>query len=351
MRTDFRKYEIQFLIVTILIVTLMNNFPYYSLYLFPSEKYKSPDFTVFEILSKVTWYTLQSMVSILIMVLYNYFWSGFLLPDKARKFNRILLLILYNLILTALLYYFSIFFAGITVGYPFGKDASYMFYLWRFFYLTPLAILIAYILRINVKNREIEINNAKLVKEKLSNELKMLKDQLQPHFLFNTLNTLSSIIRNESKDEGLQYVSDLAFVYRYILDNSKYDKVTLSTEHGFASSYFRLLEKRYHNGLLYKINIPNELQNNEIPPLTLLLLIENIIKHNEISKSKPITVTIFIERDKLVVENNIVLKKEGVSGLGIGLHNLNQRYVLLTKNEITIREIDDKFRVELPLIK
>ncbi len=345
--TQQRKYELSFLILTSLLVTLINNLQYYSLIFDSTPHLSKIDFSIFGI----SWYTLQTLISILLFSFFTYYWSGYFMPKKSSLPVKSILIILYNFIIAFVLFRASFYFAGISVGYPFGEETSFKYYLWKYIYITPSAMLIAYVLNLIVRKRSVEMNNAKLIEENLSNQLKTLKDQIKPHFLFNTLNTLSSIIRNESKNEGLKYVDDLAIVYRYILEKSSQDLVELKTELDFANSFLRLLKKRFFNSLDCEIDISDKYFVNRIPPLTLQLLIENAIKHNEISESSVLVLKIFTDRNNIVVENNLQPKKSDTPGLGIGLQNLNLRYKILTDKEIIINKAENKFIIKLPLVK
>ena len=346
---NVRKYEISFLVLTSLLITLMNNLPYYSLHFTSSTTFPKPDLTALELAYHLIWYTLQSLVSILFLAFFNYYWKKYLLPINLANWLKFVLVTLYNLILTYALLKASMYIAGHTIGYPFGEQVAFKYYLWKYIYYTPFAILMAFILRLIIKKREVELNNARLIEENLSVQLSTLKDQVKPHFLFNTLNTLSAVIRNESKEEGLKYVDDLANVYRYILEKSFHNLVDMIVELGFAESYLRLLKKRFHRKFEIEIEIPNKYHQFKIPPLTLQMLIENAIKHNELTDASPMLIRIYIQNFNVVVENTMHAKASDSSGLGIGLQNLNMRYKILMDKEILISKTNNTFIVKLPL--
>ncbi|PKP32893.1 MAG: hypothetical protein CVT99_02495 [Bacteroidetes bacterium HGW-Bacteroidetes-16] len=346
-----RKYEISFLVLTSLLLTLVSNLPYYSLFFNPSFDPPGPDWSILKIASNITWYTLQCLFSILLVFVFNYYWKKYFLPKKAPLVITFPLSTIYNLLIAYGLLKASMYFAGLTVGYPFGEHPTYMYYLWKYVYLIPSAVLLSYLLKLIVKKRVVELTNARLIEENLSIQLTTLKDQIKPHFLFNTLNTLSGIIRNEPRDEGLKFVDDLASVYRYILEQSNHDLVELSVELDFAHSYIRLLEKRFHKKFVTEIDIPDKYLTYQIPPLTIQMLIENAMKHNEFSDASPVNIRIYIENKNVVIENNILPKTSDSSGLGIGLQNLSMRYKILTDQEIVINKIQNKFVVRLPLIE
>lgn len=348
---NLKKYEINFLVYTSLMVTLLNNLPYYSLFFTSSPQFPRPNLTVLEITYNIVWYTLQCLVSILLISFFNYYWKKYVLPKNAKLWLLIPLVTIYNVLISYALLKASMWIAGHTVGYPFGEDFAWKYYFWKYIYLTPSAVLLAYVLQLIIRKRLVERNNTRLIEENLSVQLNTLKDQIKPHFLFNTLNTLSAVIRNENKEEGLKYVDDLANVYRYILEKSNHNLVELSVEMGFAQSYIRLLKKRFNQKFDVEIDLPNKYQTYKIPPLTLQLLIENAIKHNELTDASPVMISIYIDLKHIVVANTIQTKASDSSGLRIGLQNLNMRYKILMEEEIQISKADNKFIVKLPLLE
>jgi len=348
---NLKKYEINFLVYTSLMVTLLNNLPYYSLFFTSSPQFPRPNLTVLEITYNIVWYTLQCLVSILLISFFNYYWKKYVLPKNAKLWLLIPLVTIYNVLISYALLKASMWIAGHTVGYPFGEDFAWKYYFWKYIYLTPSAVLLAYVLQLIIRKRLVERNNARLIEENLSVQLNTLKDQVKPHFLFNTLNTLSAVIRNESREEGLKYVDDLANVYRYILERSNHNLVDMSVELGFAESYLRLLKKRFHRKFEIEIDIPNKYHQFQIPPLTLQMLIENAIKHNELTDASPVMIRIYIQNFHIVIENTIHEKTSDSSGLGIGLQNLNMRYKILMDKEIQINKANNTFIVKLPLLE
>ncbi len=348
--TDLRKYEITFLILATLLITFASNLPYYTLFFYSPPNFQFPELSSAQKFYRIIWYTCQIEFSILFLSFFNYYWIRFLLAKKSLVVLNILLIMIYNSVLAVLLFKASYFLGEIAVGHPISERFAFNYYLWKFVYITPASIALALILKLVIRKREVELNNARLVEENLSNQLKSLKDQVKPHFLFNTLNTLSELIRNQSREEGLKFVDDLSVVYRYILEQSNHDLVDLRVELNFAQSYLRLLKRRFYNKFNSEISIEEKYLTYQIPPLTFLLLIENTIKHNEFTDRSPLMITIDIDRNEIRVENNLLPKTSDSSGLGIGLQNLNKRYVLLTGKEVVINKSQGKFTVRLPLI-
>lgn len=192
-----------------------------------------------------------------------------------------------------------------------------------------------------------------LKKEQIQSELTALKSHLSPHFLFNNLNILSSLIQLD-KQIAQDYLDEFAEVYRYVLKNRKVELVPLQDELQFLDSYSFLLRQRFPDGLKIHVDVPMSFLDSTIPPLSLQILIENALKHNKLSEINPLEVNIFIETSphpKLVIENNLqirnVLPQEKT---GFGLENVKRRYWLIAQREIEIKCSDDFFKVALPLL-
>ncbi|MGY6561903.1 MAG: sensor histidine kinase [Luteibaculaceae bacterium] len=202
-----------------------------------------------------------------------------------------------------------------------------------------------------VKNwREAEGKVERFQKESLAFQFGMLKNQLSPHFLFNSLNTLASLIYKDQKLAS-DFVKEMSSVYRYILENKTSDLIALGKELDFLRAFIHMVSVRFADNLYFHITISEEAQQKKIIPLALQLLIENAIKHNVISRKKPLTVSIFDQGEFLIVENNIQAKSVKEYSSGIGLENISSRYAFLTENPVFFGELDDKFVVKIPLLK
>jgi len=228
---------------------------------------------------------------------------------------------------------------------------------WTTVYTTTLIIMICVIFITHVyetvflvKESETEmVKNEQLEKAKAQAELEALKNQIDPHFIFNSLNTLSHLIE-DNPVKAKQFNDTMAEVFRYILQNKAKELVLLREEIFFLQDYFSLLKIRFENAVQLNLNIPGNLFDEYlVPPISLQTLIENAIKHNEFSDKTPLVIDIDIRGDELIVRNDIrkkILRKTS----GTGLYNLNERYKLLTDNSIAI--INDKeFVVKLPVLK
>jgi len=229
---------------------------------------------------------------------------------------------------------------------------------WNVITESSLIILIAVIFITHVyetvflvKESENEmIRNEQLERARAEAELEALKNQIDPHFIFNSLNTLSHLIE-ERPAKAKQFNDNLADVYRYILQNKARDLVLLREEIAFLESYFLLLQIRFEKAVVLNLNIEQKnLEHYLVPPISLQILAENAIKHNEFSEAIPLSLDININDDKLIVSNEVHPKVLRKPSSGIGLQNLRERYRLTTNKEIKISEGNHLFIVELPLL-
>lgn len=203
-----------------------------------------------------------------------------------------------------------------------------------------------------VKEAESEkVQLANIEKAKAEAELEALKNQIDPHFIFNSLNTLSHLIE-DNPAKAKQFNDNLADVYRYILQNKARGLVLLREEIDFLKDYFSLLKIRFEEAVQLKLVIKEEILDKYlIPPISLQVLAENAIKHNEFSLANPLYIDIHFINEELVIHNNMKKKKLRKASSKIGLQNLNDRYLLTTNNVIRVTENNNDFTVNLPVLK
>jgi len=220
--------------------------------------------------------------------------------------------------------------------------------------MTVISIQITSIYEIVYLNRERESELLKVERSeklKVQAQLDALKSQIDPHFIFNSLNTLSYLISMD-QDKAKLFNDTLAKVYRYILINKEKDLIQLKEEIEFASNYFYLLKIRYQTGLSMIIKMDNIITEDYlIPPLSLQALIENAIKHNHFSDKIPLAIEITISEDEIKVVNKKNVKKYDIQSSKIGLSNLDERYSLIVNKNIIIIQTQDIFTVLLPILK
>ncbi|MBO0932523.1 sensor histidine kinase [Fibrella aquatilis] len=189
-----------------------------------------------------------------------------------------------------------------------------------------------------------------LKKENLQTQLDSLKQQVNPHFLFNSLNTLSYLIGDDT-ERAEEFLNELCKVYRYLLRANEHELTDLATELQFIRSYFHLLKTRYGNSLHLNIAVSTSFDTYLLPSLTLQLLLENAVKHNVIDKNQPLRVDISTGPDALMtVKNNLQRKPHQMPSTRVGLHNIATKFRLLGQGDVQVQETADQFIVSFPLI-
>ena len=181
-------------------------------------------------------------------------------------------------------------------------------------------------------------------------QFESLKNQISPHYLFNCLNTVSSLLYKDTQTAE-EFIRRMADTFRYVLSHQKQKLVTLRDELEFVKSYYFLLQVRFEYQLMLDINIPAGLLDSWIPPMTLQLLVENAVKHNTIDKDHPLMVYIAArDNTHLLIHNTKTTPAPGVRGFKVGLENIRRRYNYFTHEEVMVKDLD-KFVVELPVLK
>ncbi|MEM9023785.1 MAG: histidine kinase [Bacteroidota bacterium] len=186
--------------------------------------------------------------------------------------------------------------------------------------------------------------------QQLRSQFEALKNQINPHFLFNSLNTLITLI-GEDQRQATDFTQKLSEVYRYILQNKDEELITLRKELEFVRSYIFLLKMRFGNNLHVNIDIAEGNLNDHIAPLSLQMLIENAVKHNEVSNAHPLQIDLYVQNGKTIVVKNNLQKKASGHSTRIGLENIRKRYEYLSNTNIEVITTAINFMVALPLIK
>lgn len=189
----------------------------------------------------------------------------------------------------------------------------------------------------------------KLREENLIFQNETLKNQVNPHFLFNSLNTISSLVQ-EQPEEAERFINHLSSIYRYIIENGHKNKVSLKSELDFITDYYNLHKTRDEEKILLSIDVPGA-DHYEILPVSLQTLLENAIKHNIATRDNQLRITISIEGQFIVVKNNLQRKASQLKSTMTGLKNLSERIRLITGKEMIVEETEEYFTVKLPLIR
>jgi Histidine kinase len=198
-------------------------------------------------------------------------------------------------------------------------------------------------------SQRILLENLELRRRNLQGQYDTLKGQVNPHFLFNGLNSLAGLIKKKPQ-LATYFVDEMAYVYRYLLKSNEDNKVTLKEELKFAQAYFHLLRTRFEDGIQLVIDLSEKDQMGCIAPLTLQILIENAAKHNIVSKSNPIVIHITLEENYIVVKNNVRKKNSSIETTKTGLANIVSKYKLLGATEVEILERTTDFTVKIPVL-
>ncbi len=196
--------------------------------------------------------------------------------------------------------------------------------------------------------KEEEIRSVEMMNNQLNLQFEALKSQLDPHFLFNSLNTISSLLYKDT-EKAEKFIRMFAESYRFIFQQNDKALIPLQKELDFVEAYNFLLEVRFQEAYELKINLPENIKKSYVPPLSVQMLVENAIKHNLISQTSPLAVEIVSDKDYLCVKNNINPLREQPESFQIGIENIKKRYSFFTKENILLDK-NEHFKVSLPLL-
>lgn len=222
----------------------------------------------------------------------------------------------------------------------------------NYYFATGVTIILSLIIHIAYyyKNyQENRIKQQQIIAGNASAKFETLKNQIDPHFLFNSLNVLSSLIE-ENPENAQRFTTALSKVYRYVLEQKDKELVTVEEEIAFARTYMNLLKMRFENSIFYEL--PQQVSNPEarVVPLSLQLLLENTVKHNIVSQQKPLHIRIYEGGNMLVVQNDYQKKEVLQQGRGVGLQNIISRYAIITNRKVEIIQTQEHFTVKLPIL-
>ena len=188
----------------------------------------------------------------------------------------------------------------------------------------------------------------RLERDNLEAKYESLRTQINPHFLFNSLNSLTGMV--DDNPEAVGYIANLSDFFRYMLSSGDKELVTVGAEIDLLEKYIALQQSRFRSNLEVLLVVPENCYGFAVPPLVLQMLVENAIKHNIISREKPLKIRVFTEGSSLCVENNLQKKTE-VASTGQGIRNIRERYSFFTGEEVTVTEDSDTFRITIPMLK
>jgi len=214
---------------------------------------------------------------------------------------------------------------------------------------TFIVLLIVHFIYLYRGYQENKVKEQKIIAGTANAKFESLKNQIDPHFLFNSLNVLSSLIE-ENPENAQRFTTSLSKIYRYVLEQKDKELVTVEEELAFAKTYMNLLKMRFENSLFYEL--PETIPNPEakVVPLSLQLLLENTVKHNVISEQKPLNIRICIDGDYLVIQNDYQKKEVLQDRRGVGLQNIINRYGIITDRKVLIEQNEQTFTVKIPIL-
>ena len=195
-----------------------------------------------------------------------------------------------------------------------------------------------------------ELREERELKHRTEYQYERLKQQINPHFLFNSLGILDYLVQEHETERASAFIRKLAGIYRYMLNNDQKPLVKISEELEFANMYIDLLAERFPQGMKFEIEVDREFADKYVVPCALQLLVENATKHNVVSEDSPLCVRIAIEGGYLVVRNNLQLRTHGQPSTHLGLENIRRQYLDITHRDIVVQKTDNEFIVKLPIV-
>ncbi|MEJ7646489.1 MAG: histidine kinase [Chryseolinea sp.] len=260
--------------------------------------------------------------------------------------KRFILGVLSTIITSMVILFLTIWFFDWALDFSLGSNLKGTIMSTLFF--TIICSLFLYGQEFLMNWRKLELDSVKMRNENLSSRYESLKNQLDPHFLFNSLNVLTNLVY-EDPDKSARFIKQLSEVYRYVIDMRGKEFVTIQEELQFVKAYLYLQQIRFGD----KLVVHNKLEDTTgyVPPLVIQMLVENAIKHNTISNENPLFITLYESNGNIIVENNLQAKESiFADSLGVGLNNIKKRYELLSSKLVNISRENGKFKVDLPVL-
>jgi len=296
-----------------------------------------------------------NMIFAVILYMVNAYWIQFLLVKYKNQFyrkSRLIIGVFGNIILSLV----GIFLSRLILMVGIEKKPIAEFLnsekLEYYKFSLLLAILISgifYFAWYFKYRQENKVKEQKIIAGTASAKFDALKNQLDPHFLFNSLNVLTSLIE-EDPEQAQKFTTSLSKVYRYVLEQKNKDLVTVDEELAFAKTYVRLLKMRFEDSIVFDIPQQGSGIESKIVPLSLQLLLENAVKHNVVTAAKPLRIRVYEEEGMLCVSNNLQEKQVVKKSTGVGLRNVRERYGILSNRKVEIEKTTSDFTVKLPVL-
>ena len=215
--------------------------------------------------------------------------------------------------------------------------------------LDLIIVTICYLVLASLNSRN-ELREERELKHRSEYQYERLKQQINPHFLFNSLGILDYLVQEHETERASAFIHKLASMYRYMLSNDQNPLVKVSEELDFTLKYVDLLKERFTEGMLFEIDVDKAYHDYYIVPCALQLLVENATKHNVVSSEMPLHISIAIEGQYIVVRNNLQPRTHGQPSTHLGLENIRRQYLDITKRDISVQKTDNEFIVKLPIV-
>lgn len=236
-------------------------------------------------------------------------------------------------------------------GFNYGDRVSRIKMLLPIIFITIMTMAIYEAIYYNIRLKKSIRQEERSKQAIVQAQLDALRNQAQPHFFFNTLNTLRDIIDQNSKEDAKDFVDKLSDIYRFLLEAGNANLISLREELKFAKAYIHIQSERFGANLKLNWDIPETSYESMIVPMSLQLLLENAIKHNVISKAKPLIINVVVKENRLMVDNRIQPKSTQLPSTKVGLANIEKRYALISGESLEINNDGNRFIVSLPLVK
>ena len=212
-----------------------------------------------------------------------------------------------------------------------------------------IIITICYLVHMSILSHQ-RLREEREQKHRSEYQYERLKQQINPHFLFNSLGILDYLVQEQETERARAFIHKLAGMYRYMLSNDQKPLVKLSEELDFTGKYIDLIKERFTEGVVTEINIPSHMYDSCVVPCALQLLVENATKHNVVSPDMPLTISIVVEGEWIVVRNNLQERTHGQPSTYLGLENIRRQYQDITGSSIVVEKSEREFIVKLPIV-
>ncbi len=245
--------------------------------------------------------------------------------------------------------YFETFYLKVWLNYVQDSNHEFITHLPQGFVVALLIISVEILKIYYTHTKNMEVEKTRMQKELLRTQYESLKNQINPHFLFNNFSVLDALIHTDQQVAS-NFLKQLSKLYRYILDNRENEMVPLSKELELLDSYMFLLQIRHEDCIFLDLDVNINPDNFYIPTLSLQMLIENAVKHNRFNKEQPLLIKIFTEDEFIIIQNKVNLQKEQTNSTKVGLENIKSRYHLQSDKKVIVYQSDEIFKVKLPIL-